>query len=47
MPNFLTKKFHGNIFVKLFENHNSSEMHSHEYSELKITPLNDGAEVSF
>lgn len=42
MPNFLTKKFHGNIFVRIFENHNSSEMHSHEYIELAYVLEGDG-----
>lgn len=42
MPQFLTKKFQGNIFVKLFENHNSSEMHSHEYIELAYVLEGDG-----
>ena len=34
MPQILTKKFHGYIFVKKFETHSSAEMHSHEYIEL-------------
>lgn len=42
MPNFLTKKFQGNIFVKLFHSHNSSEMHSHEYIELAYVLEGDG-----
>lgn len=42
MPQFLTKKFHGHIFVKLFENHNSATMHSHEYIELAYVLEGDG-----
>lgn len=42
MPQFLTKKFPGHIFVKKFENHNSAEMHSHEYIELAYVLEGDG-----
>lgn len=42
MPQFLTKKFPGYIFVKKFENHKYSLMHSHEYLELAYVLEGDG-----
>lgn len=42
MLQFLTKKFSGNIFVKLFECHKFAEMHSHEYIELAYVLEGDG-----
>lgn len=52
MPQFLTKKFPGYIFVKKFDNHKSAVMHSHEYIELAyvlhgegITTINGKSEL--
>lgn len=42
MPEFLTKKFPGYIFVKMFENHKFAVMHSHEYIELAYVLEGDG-----
>ena len=42
VPQFLTKKFPGYIFVKKFENHKYSLMHSHEYLELAYVLEGDG-----
>ncbi len=42
MPDFLTKKFFGHIFVKKFINHKSAVLHSHGYIELAYVLKGEG-----
>lgn len=45
VPQILTKKFHGYIFVKKFENHKTAETHSHEYIEMAYVLEGEGTTV--